>query len=291
LLKKLNPDCLLILGDTDSCLSSLSAKRLKIPIFHMEAGNRCFDLRTPEEVNRKIVDHISDIHLPYSQQSRNNLIAEGIKPDQIIVVGSPLPEIYNAQFNKVSSNNILKKLSLVKNDYFIISVHRSENVDDPKNINNLCVFLNKLAEHYSKRIILTCHPRLASKMSKLKYMLTKLIEIYEPFDYTSYIKLQKSAIFVMSDSGTLAEEADIIGFKAIWLRNWQERPEAIEEGVLPFTGLNFETIKLIIDNKRKVKSTIKSRKVYDYSSENTSEKIFNIIISYIDYVNRKVWSK
>ena len=288
-----NPDALLVLGDTNSCLSAYSAKRRKIPIFHMEAGNRCFDDRVPEEINRKIVDHISDINMPYSSISREYLIREGIKPDRIIKTGSPMREVLQFFEKNINKSKILDDLKLKRKNYFVVSCHREENIDDDFQFQNLIEILNKTASKYKKEIIFSTHPRTMKKLKKEKLKLSKRVKILKPFGFFDYIKLQKNSILVMSDSGTISEESSILRFPAINIRRVHERPEAMEEGAVIMTGLDWKSIhssqKYLIDNFEKADSTIAIPN--DYKATNVSDKVIKIILSYYKYVDHFVWHK
>ncbi|MBK69673.1 MAG: UDP-N-acetylglucosamine 2-epimerase (non-hydrolyzing) [Legionellales bacterium] len=288
-----NPDALLVLGDTNSCLSAYSAKRRKIPIFHMEAGNRCFDDRVPEEINRKIVDHISDINMPYSSISREYLIREGIKPDRIIKTGSPMREVLQFFEKNINKSKILEDLKLKRKNYFVVSCHREENIDDDFQFQNLIEILNKTASKYKKEIIFSTHPRTMKKLKKEKLKLSKRVKILKPFGFFDYIKLQKNSILVMSDSGTISEESSILRFPAINIRRVHERPEAMEEGAVIMTGLDWKSIhssqKYLIDNFEKADSTIAIPN--DYKATNVSDKVIKIILSYYKYVDHFVWHK
>lgn len=293
LFKKYKPDALLVLGDTNSCLSAIAAKKRKIPIFHMEAGNRCFDQRVPEEINRKIIDHISDINLPYSSIARQYLISEGLPPDQIIKTGSPMKEVINYYSNGINSSNILKKLKLIKNKYFVVSSHREENIDSDKNLKKLISILNSLAEDYKFPIIFSTHPRTQMKIDSIKKNKNKKIKFIKPLGFKDYLNLQINAKATLSDSGTISEEASILNFPALNIREAHERPEGMEETSAIMTGLEIDKVKLalkvISTNKNRTKRTFNL--VNDYSDENISEKIPRIIISYKDYVERVVWKK
>ncbi|MCZ4294808.1 non-hydrolyzing UDP-N-acetylglucosamine 2-epimerase [Vibrio sinaloensis] len=293
LLEELKPDAVLILGDTNSALAAISAKRKKIPIFHMEAGNRCFDLRVPEEINRKIVDHISDVNLPYSDIARDYLIQEGISPDLIVKTGSPMDEVLEHYKNKISKSSILEQLKLEEGKYFLVSVHREENVDSEKNINAYVDSLNKLAEKYKLPIIVSTHPRTRKKIEHLDLQFHPLVKLMKPLGFTDYIKLQMLAKVVLSDSGTITEESSILNFPAINIREAQERPEGFEEGAVMFTGMSVERIlqavEILEDQPRGKDRMI--NKVQNYEAPNVSDKVLRTILSYTDYVNRVVWRK
>jgi len=291
-LKKLNPDALLVLGDTNSCLSVIVAKKYKIPIFHMEAGNRCFDQNVPEETNRKIVDHIADINLPYSSIAREYLLKEGISADRIIKTGSPMNEVLKFYSNKINQSSILKSLGLIKGAYFVVSSHREENVDNPKRLDELITTLNSLAEKYNYPIIFSTHPRTRKQLEKIKVSPSKKIQFLDPLGFFDYNALQLNSFVVISDSGTISEEAVILNFKAINIRSSHERPEAMEESVVMLTDLNKQRILRavsLLENTFLPKTNEIS--VLDYRPENVSEKIEKIILSYTDYVNQNVWKK
>jgi len=288
-----NPDALLVLGDTNSCLAAYSAKRRKVPIFHMEAGNRCFDQRVPEEVNRKIVDHIADINLPYSQISREYLLKEGFPADRIIKTGSPMFEVLYYYMPKIKSSGILEQLNLREEDYYLVSCHREENVDEPRHFENFVNMLNGLAEKFKKRIIVSTHPRTRKRIENKGVKLNPLVELCKPFGFTDYVRLELGAIAVLSDSGTITEEASILNFPALNIREAHERPEGMEEGAVMMVGFNLPRIinalSILKDQKRGEERTLKI--VKDYDVPNVSEKISRIIISYIDYVKRNVWKE
>jgi len=292
-LEKINPDALLILGDTNSCLSAISAKKRKIPIFHYEAGNRCFDQRVPEEINRKIVDHISDINITYSDIAREYLINEGISPDRIIKIGSPMLEVINDNESKIKKSKIISKLKIESNNFFLLSCHREENVDNDINIKKLVDSINFLCEEYKMPIIYPIHPRTKKRINHNNFKLNKLIKIISPVGFSDYCNLQKESFVVLSDSGTIFEESSILNFRALNLRESHERPEAIEESSVVVTGLNKKRINQGI-KVLQAQTTGKSRNiniVNDYNVNNVSLKIERIILSYIDYVNRVVWQK
>lgn len=294
IIEKEKPDAILLYGDTNSCLSVISAKRKKIPIFHFEAGNRCFDQRVPEEINRKIVDHLSDINMPLTEHARRYLLSEGLKPETVIKVGSPMKEILTYYMPKIRNSNILSKLSLTENNYFVLSTHREENVDSETNFLNLLDSLNKIVEKYDKRIIVSTHPRTMKKIKELgRHDLDKRIEFMKPMGLFDYIMLQLKAFCVISDSGTITEESSILNFPAITIRQAHERPEGMDEGTLIMTGLKSERILQAIDIVTSHHNPKKRqfRLVNDYNVDNFSLKVLRIIISYIDYVNRTVWYK
>lgn len=291
--EKEQPDALLILGDTNSSLSAIPAKRRKIPIFHMEAGNRCFDLNVPEEINRRIVDHISDINLPYTQIAREYLLREGLPPDQIIVTGSPMTELLEHYRAEIESSDILSRLSLVPNEYFVVSAHREENVDSPQKLGQLLDLLNSLAERYGKRLVISLHPRTRQRLSQIEKEINQLVEWHKPFGFFDYIQLQTNALAVLSDSGTITEEASVLNFPALNLREVHERPEGFEEGVVPLVGMSSERVfaaLAILEEQPKGERRL-LRQVRDYESSNVSDKVVRIILSYIDFVNRRTWNK
>ena len=292
-LEKYQPEALLILGDTNSCLAAISAKRRKIPVFHMEAGNRCFDFRVPEEINRKIVDHTSDINLTYSDIAREYLLREGFPADQIIKTGSPMKEVLDYYKSGIDNSDVLIRLSLVKNDYFVVSSHREENVDSEKNLTNLISSLNLLAEHFKKLIIFSTHPRTRKKLENLSLETNPLIQFCKPFGFLDYVKLQCEAICTLSDSGTITEESSILNFPALNLREVHERPEGFEEGAVMMVGNSYDRIiqglNILQTQNRGEKRDISL--VNDYNVNNVSHKVLRIIQSYTDFINRKVWKK
>jgi len=293
ILEKEKPEALLILGDTNSCLVAIPAKRRKIPIFHMEAGNRCFDQRVPEEINRKIVDHISDINLTYSSIAREYLLGEGIPADRIIKTGSPMYEVLNYYSSKIEASKIVKRLGLKVRDYFVVSAHREENVDPDVNIQKLADVLNEIAQTYDMRIIVSTHPRTRKRFKAKGFKLHKHIELLKPLGFLDYIQLQKNSFAVFSDSGTITEESSILNFPALNIREAHERPEGMEEGAVMMTGLEIDRINQGL-NILKKQSRGKNRLlnlVADYDTPNVSEKVLRIIISYTDYINRNVWHK
>jgi len=292
-LEKENPDAVLLYGDTNSCLSVISAKRRQIPIFHMEAGNRCFDQRVPEELNRKIVDHLSDINMPLTEQARDYLIAEGIRPETIIKTGSCMKEILNFYKKDIQASDVLKKLNLNKGNYFIVSAHREENIDYKQNINNFLDSLNAIAENYNLPIIVSTHPRTRKRLDLLKNReINDHIKFLKPLGFFDYINLQLNSKCVISDSGTISEESSILEFPAIMIRAAHERPESMDEGTLIMSGLKKERIlesisTVVIQNNEGLKPKL----ISDYNIDNVSLKVTRIILSYIDYINRTVWKK
>lgn len=292
LLAKLKPDAVLILGDTNSALAAISAKRLKIPIFHMEAGNRCFDQNVPEEINRKIVDHISDVNLPYTEHARRYLLKEGLKPEYTMVTGSPMLEVLQANQEKIEYNDILERLDLKENDYFILSAHREENVDSEQAFNKLINSANTIADHYQKTIIFSVHPRTRQWLKSRAPKLHSLIKICEPFGFSDYIKLQQYATCVISDSGTLSEESSILEFPAVSVRTSTERPEGIETGGMIVAGLDSEniinSINLAVDA---FENTGLYRKPEAYIEDNVSYKVTKIIQGYTSIIDEFIWHK
>ncbi len=293
LFEKIKPDAILLYGDTNSCLSVISAKRRKIPIFHMEAGNRCFDQRVPEEINRKIVDQLSDINMVLTEHARRYLIAEGIRPETVIKTGSSMLEVLNFHKEEIESSDVITRLDLQSKNYFVISAHREENIDSEQNFNDLLESLNEIAKYYNKRIIVSTHPRTRNKLesSLSKQDFNPLIEFMKPLGFFDYIALQKNAYCTISDSGTITEESSILNFPAITIRQAHERPEGMDEGTLIMSGLKSDDIISsinIIIKQYKESSTV-TRLVRDYNSDNVSKKVVRIIVSYIDYINRTVW--
>ena len=293
ILEDIDPDAFLVLGDTNSCLCAIPAKKRKIPIFHMEAGNRCFDQRVPEETNRKIVDHISDINLTYSSIAREYLLKEGVSSDRIIKTGSPMFEVLNYNLEKINKSDILKKLNLKKFKYFLVSAHREENVNNEINFKNLFLSLNLIADKYNFPIIISTHPRTKKMIDKLKIKLSEKIRVLKPLGFIDYNALQINSKATLSDSGTISEESSILNFPALNIREAHERPEAMEETSVMMVGLNPERILQGLSqvNLQKRGSIRSFNLVKDYSMNNVSEKIVRIIISYTDYIKRVVWSE
>lgn len=298
ILEEVKPDAFLVLGDTNSCLCAIPAKKRHIPIFHMEAGNRCFDQRVPEETNRKIVDHVSDINLTYSDIAREYLLREGLPADRIIKTGSPMFEVLNYYMPKIESSNTIEELKLKKGKYFIVSAHREENINNPKNFDGLLDTLNLLAEKYEYPIIVSTHPRTRKKLDELQNsasskQLNGLIQWQKPMGFSDYNSLQKNAFVVLSDSGTISEESSIMNFRAVNIRDAHERPEAMEEASVMMTGLNPERILQAIEHlkNQEIGANRSMRKVNDYSMPNVSEKMVRIILSYTSYIKRVVWSE
>jgi UDP-N-acetylglucosamine 2-epimerase (non-hydrolysing) len=290
LLKKIDPDSFLVLGDTNSCLSSIVAKKMKIPVFHYEAGNRCFDQRVPEEINRKIVDGVSDINITYSKISRDYLIAEGFPPDQIIKIGSPMREVISQNQKKIDSSKVLTKLNLKKDKYFLVSFHREENIDS-KNLKEFMLTLDRIADKYKLPIIFSTHPRTKKKLNQLKLKINPLIQLLKPLNFSDYNSLQLNSLVTLSDSGTISEESAILKFKAINIRDNHERPEAMEETSVIMTGTNSDRIIQSIELIKNQKVDHLLIDVEDYAADNISIKIERLLLSYTDYINKKVWRK
>lgn len=288
------PDAILVYGDTNSCLSVIPAKKRKVPIFHMEAGNRCFDQRVPEEVNRKIVDHLSDINMPLSEQARDYLIAEGIRPETIIKTGSSMLEVLNANMDKIQASDILQKEGLEAQKYILMSVHREENVDSEKNFSDLLESIDAMSEAYGMPIVISTHPRTRKKLETMGYEARNtLIRFSKPYGFHEYNKLQLEAFCVISDSGTIAEEGSLLNLPAITIRQAHERPEGMDEGTLIMAGLNkdrvIEAINIVTTQHNSSNRAMKV--VADYDVDNVSKKVLRIILSYTDYINRTVWKK
>ena len=288
LLDQIKPQAVIILGDTNSALTSILAKRKKIPIFHLEAGNRCFDERVPEEINRKIVDHISDINLTYSSIAREHLIREGIKSDRIIKIGSPMKEVLNAYSKKIAKSTILNKLGLKKEKYFVLSCHREENID--LNFQKVIKIIDSVSNHYKLPIIFSAHPRTKKKIESKKIKFDPLVKLIKPLGYVDYVNLQMNSNLVISDSGTISEESSILNFNAINLRESHERPEAMGNPPLVMSGLNVERVIQSIDSVLETASNT-PKLVRDYNEDTVSTKVERILLSYTDYVNRVVWQK
>ncbi len=289
-----NPDALLLLGDTNSCLAVISAKRRKIPIFHMEAGNRCFDQRVPEEINRKIVDHTSDINLTYTEHARRYLLAEGIKPETVIKTGSPMKEVLEHYGPQIDTSDVLERLQVEPERYFVVSAHREENVDSETNFEHFLGSLKAISEKYKKPIIVSTHPRTRKKIEGLGVEnLDKRIRFLKPLGFFDYIKLQMNAFCVISDSGTITEESSILNFPAVMIRQAHERPEGMDEGTLIMCGLKADRVIKSIDvvTSQSSKSIRQFKLIHDYDTNNVSKKVLRIILSYTDYINRTVWYK
>ena len=294
IMAQVNPDGILLYGDTNSCLSVISAKRRKIPVFHMEAGNRCFDQRVPEEINRKIVDHLSDINMTLTEHARRYLIAEGIGAETVIKTGSSMKEVLEFYRDKIESSNVLERLGLKERDFFIVSTHREENVDSEENFNNLLGSLNAIAQTYGKRVIVSTHPRTRKKIESLESVdFHPLIEFMKPLGFFDYVCLQKNAFCAISDSGTITEESSILGFPAITIRQAHERPEGMDEGTLIMAGLEsqdiLDAIRIVTGQWQENRDVV--HLVKDYDVDNVSQKVVRIIVSYVEYVKRTVWKK
>jgi UDP-N-acetylglucosamine 2-epimerase (non-hydrolysing) len=288
------PDAILIYGDTNSCLSVIPAKKRKVPIFHMEAGNRSFDQRVPEEINRKIVDHLSDINMPLSEHARRYLIDEGIRPETIIKTGSSMKEVLQVNMNKIQNSDILTKEGLISKQYMLMSIHREENVDSPKNFDDLLEAIDEMTKVYKMPVIISTHPRTRKKLEEIGYEESNnLIRFSKPYGFHEYNKLQMEAFCVISDSGTIAEEGSILNLPAVTIRQAHERPEGMDEGVLIMSGLNkdrvIEAIKVVTAQHNTEHRVMKP--VEDYETDNVSKKVLRIILSYTDYINRTVWHK
>jgi UDP-N-acetylglucosamine 2-epimerase (non-hydrolysing) len=294
ILEKEKPDAVLLYGDTNSCLAVIAAKRRKIPVFHMEAGNRCFDQRVPEELNRKVLDHLSDINLVLTEHARRYLIAEGIRPETIIKTGSHMQEVLEYYMPQIEKSDILNKLGLKSNQFFIVSAHREENIDSPQNMQDMIQTLNALAQEHKVPVIVSTHPRTKKKLDSMELgKLDPLVQFLKPFGFCDYIKLQMEALCVVSDSGTISEEGSLLNLPAITIRNAHERPEGMDVGTLIMSGLKkdrvLDAVKVIIAQHDKTKRVIHA--VADYEGGPVSKQILRILLSYIDYVNRTVWSK
>lgn len=292
ILAKEKPEALLILGDTNSCLSAIAAKRLKIPVFHMEAGNRCFDQNVPEEINRKIVDVTSDVNLAYTEHARRYLLSEGMRKEYTFVTGSPLPEVFAKYMTKIDKSDVLDRLELEKGNFILVSAHREENIDNDENFKSLTDALNAIAEKYNMPVIYSTHPRSWKRIEEKKIKFHKNIKQLKPFGFYDYNKLQKEAFCVLSDSGSLAEESNIMGFAAVSIRTSTERPEAIDKGSVILGGITFDSItqaiEVITNQKQNGAELVK---VHDYTDINVSNKVINIIQGYTDIINRFIWRK
>ena len=293
LLESIKPDAFLVLGDTNSCLCAIPAKKRHIPIFHMEAGNRCFDQRVPEETNRKIVDHISDVNLTYSDIAREYLLREGLSADRIIKTGSPMYEVLNFHLERIKNSDVLKRLKLEKGKFFVVSSHREENISSEKNFIGLIDSLNFLAEKYQYPIIVSTHPRTRKMIESKGVTIHPLVQLLKPLGFIDYNALQMNSFAVLSDSGTISEESSILNFRALNIRDAHERPEAMEEASVMMVGMNTERIiqGIVQLEKQKIGAERNFRRVADYSMPNVSDKMVRIIISYVDYVKRVVWNE
>lgn len=293
LLESEAPDALLVLGDTNSCLAAISAKRRHVPVFHMEAGNRCFDARVPEETNRRIVDHTADINMPYSDIAREYLLREGFAPDRVIKTGSPMFEVLTAYRERIDASDVLARFGLENHRYFVVSCHREENVDDPTNLGDLIDSLNRLAAEFDMRVIVSTHPRTRKRIDAFGARLDQRVELMKPLGFFDYVHLQMQSRAVLSDSGTITEESSILNFPALNIRQAHERPEGMEEGAVMMTGLGWERIRQglgVLEHQGRGGQRI-SPVVADYGAPAVSEKVLRILISYTDYVNRVVWRK
>jgi len=294
LMARERPDALLLLGDTNSCLAAIAAKRRRIPVFHMEAGNRCFDERVPEEVNRRIVDHVSDINLPYTEHARRYLLREGIRPETVIKTGSPMREVLAHYEPKIAASRVLQRLKLEPRAYFLVSAHREENIDTPENLADLLASLGAIVKCHGKRVIVSTHPRTRNKLAALdRKALPARVEFLKPLGFLDYVKLQTHACCVLSDSGTLTEESSLLAFPAVMIRQAHERPEGMDEGTLIMSGLKPDEVLAAIDVT--VEHYARHQRPFripsDYEADNVSLKVVRIILSYTDYVNRTVWFK
>lgn len=294
-LAKEMPDAVLLYGDTNSCLSVIAAKRLKIPVFHFEAGNRCFDQRVPEELNRKVLDHLSDINFVLTEHARHYLIAEGIRPETIIKTGSHMAEVLSFYADKIKKSDVISRLNLEVGKFFIVSAHREENVDNPQNLKDMIETLNKISEEYNLPIIVSTHPRTQKRLDALNLgKLSSKIQFLKPFGFCDYIKLQQESFCVISDSGTITEEASLLNLPAITIRNVHERPEGMDVGTLIMSGLKKDrvlaAIKVVVEQHKKNTRIMSAVKDYE-SSASVSKQILRVVMSYIDYINRTVWSK
>ena len=287
------PDALLVLGDTNSCLAAISAKRRKIPVFHMEAGNRCFDERVPEEINRRLVDHISDINLPYTEHARRYLLAEGLRPETVIKTGSPMREVLDYYMPKIRKSPVLRELKLQQDKYFLVSAHREENIDDPRNFNDLLASLAAIRKTWRSPVIVSTHPRTRKRLQDSRIRPGTGIRFLKPLGFLDYVKLQMNARCVISDSGTITEESSILNFPAVTIRQAHERPEGMDEGTLIMCGLTPERVVSSIETvlRQRKRGARQFRIAEDYMADNVSKKVVRIILSYTEYVNRTVWRK
>jgi UDP-N-acetylglucosamine 2-epimerase len=293
ILSATQPDAFLVLGDTNSCLAAYPAKRRHVPVFHMEAGNRCFDQRVPEEVNRRLVDHLADVNMPYSSISREYLLMEGLPPDRVIKTGSPMHEVLTFYRHKIEASTILTRLGLEPGRFFLVSAHREENIDPPEQFAKLVDLLNRLAAKYALRVIVSTHPRTRKRIEEERVALHPLVDLVKPLGYCDYVKLQTIAKAVLSDSGTITEESSILDFPAVNIRNAHERPEGFEEGAVMMTGLDWDAVEAalgVLEGQHRG-SARSLRVVSDYTAPNVSDKVVRIILSYTGYVNRVVWRK
>ena len=293
-MEQVKPDAVMLYGDTNSCLAVIAAKRRKVPVFHMEAGNRCFDQRVPEELNRKVLDHLSDINLVLTEHARRYLIAEGIRPETIIKTGSHMREVLDYYMPKIQASDVLRRMSLQSGHYFIVSAHREENVDSPQNLLDMVETLNVLAETYDMPVIVSTHPRTQKRLDALNLgKLNPHVQFLKPFGFCDYIKLQMEALCVVSDSGTITEEGSLLNLPAITIRNAHERPEGMDVGTLIMAGLKktrvLDAVKVIVAQHDRTKRVIPP--VADYETESVSKQLLRVVLSYVDYVNRTVWSK
>ena len=292
ILAKERPEALIILGDTNSCLSAIAAKRLKIPVFHMEAGNRCFDQNVPEEINRRIVDVTSDVNLAYTEHARRYLLSEGMRKEYTFVTGSPLPEVFHKYMDKIDNSKVLEELNLEKGKFILVSAHREENIDNDVNFKSLTDALNAIAEKYDMPVIYSTHPRSWKRIEAMNIKFHKNIRQLKPFGFYDYNKLQKESFCVLSDSGSLAEESNIMGFAAVSIRTSTERPEAIDKGSVILGGITFDSITQAIEVITKQKALGEDTvKVHDYTDINVSTKVVNIVQGYTDVINRFIWRK
>ncbi len=288
------PDAVMLYGDTNSCLAVIAAKRRKIPVFHMEAGNRCFDQRVPEELNRKVLDHLSDINLVLTEHARRYLIAEGVRPETIIKTGSHMREVIDFYMPKIESSDVIQRMGLDPNKFFVVSAHREENIDSPANMKNMLETLNALAESYSYPIIVSTHPRTKKRLDSMELgQLNPLVQFLKPFGFCDFIKLQLNSLCVLSDSGTISEEGSLLNLPAITIRNAHERPEGMDVGTLIMSGLKkdrvLDAVRVIIAQHDKTKRVMD--RVEDYEGGPVSKQLLRVVMSYVDYVNRTVWSK
>ena len=293
-LEKENPDAVMLYGDTNSCLAVIAAKRRKIPVFHMEAGNRCFDQRVPEELNRKVLDHLSDINCVLSEHARRYLIAEGIRPETIIKTGSHMREVLDFYMPKIEKSDVIQRMGLKANKFFIVSAHREENIDSPENMSNMVETLNALAEAYNYPVIVSTHPRTKKRLDSMELgKLNPLIQFLKPFGFCDYIKLQMESLCVVSDSGTISEEGSLLNLPAVTIRNAHERPEGMDVGTLIMCGLKkdrvLDAVRVIIAQHDKTKRVMDQ--VEDYEGGPVSKQMLRVVMSYTDYVNRTVWMK